>query len=316
LSNFGLGNGNYNNITVENVNFKLVGTWTHFISVNGAHKRMTFDYIKVESIDWTSLNQKKLFVIGREDGTFYCHIDDITIKNFACSSDGSGKLLKLINLQGGAIVSFMYLENIVSNQNAVQCYLYPVVAENSIIKYIALCDSAFNNMRSGIMYFSNISEQIGTIYIRNIMHDAYSACKIYSDGETSIDIFVSESPVSRYGVQAPQANRVVMPFADYHGAGVPNVQRYFNAGELILTDSNTAIGVKCISAGTRYTNYRQPSTAYTRGTVRKYGEDLLICIASGTTSPDDFDVYENTDSKDGSCYWRVLFKGNAEFAEV
>jgi hypothetical protein len=318
LSTFNLGNGYYKNIAISNINADLVGGYGHVFDILGNVENLTYDNIKINSIDWQTVNVKSIYLIGRlnaESGTWNTDIRDLRISGLNCSSNGSSKILKLVDVKGHAKVRNCVLNNIVSGENSSSCYLYPVAVADADIRYLDIDGAQFSNMRSGVIAMDS-GAQITAVRLNDISHDIFSSIRVYDPNNIGMNVFTADMLGNNYGIEIPKAIAVIVPLATERVDNVPNKPRYYNVGELLIGTDGNGIGYKCTQSGTRYTNYRNPSTAYTRGTIRKYGDYLLVCVVSGTSGSDDFTVYENVESQDGTCYWRVLFKGNADFVEV
>lgn len=317
LSTFGLGNGAYKNITVSDIDFTLLTETAYAFSINGNYAGLSFRSIKIKSIDWTVANKCIIFRIGRQGGDFYTNIKDFNLDELAVSGDSSGKILELVEVFENTTVGYLMLRNMCSNENSAGCYLYPLVLSGGAINSMQMLDCSFNNLRSGIIYIDNESSTLRMCYIDGIIHDNFSSIRIYNPHGISINEFCAGSRIEPYyNFEKPNSliSRTQKMF--YTLSGLPNQPTYFNEGDIIVNPTSESIGYKCTQAGTRYTNYREANTAYSRGTVRKYGEYLLICTTSGTSGSGDFTPYENVESADGTCYWRVLFKGNANFVEI
>ena len=120
LSTFNLGDGNYKNIAVSNINADIVGTYSHVFDILGNIENLTYDNVKINSIAWQSVNAKSIFLIGRanaEVGTWNALVRNLRISGLNCSSNGAGKLLKLVDVKGHASVKYCLMTNIFSNEN-------------------------------------------------------------------------------------------------------------------------------------------------------------------------------------------------------
>ena len=317
LSTFGLGVGNYRNITVSDIDFKLLTSTAHGFAVNGNNFNLSFHTIKIGSIDWTTAGQCKVFSIGRDDGTFHTNIRELVVDGLYVNGYSNGKLLKLMEVKKNAVIGDLTLTHIYSNDNVSGCYLYPLILQDCSIIKMQMIDCSFNNLRSGIILIDHASAHLTTCYIDGIMQDNFSAIKIYNPNDVTINEFVAGNRFnSTFGFEIPKCINSVIARTSYVINQLPNKVTYFNKGDIIVVPSSESIGYKCTASGTRYTAYRAANTAYTRGTFRKYGDYLLVCVVSGTSGSDDFTVTENVEAQDGTCYWRALFKGDAEFVAI
>lgn len=322
LSNFGLSpnaNGIYTDVHVRNVIFEMYGNWKDAITMAGQFRNATFEDLSFPGLNYRgSVTGIDILYIREFPNTpTYTDVRHLTVKDIFANVTLSDKNLFILDVAPGCTVGEVKISGIKSHNN--NGVLYPVnIQGNASILQLLISNSILNNAFYGLIYIRNNTASIGTIELsNNLLVDRQSPYKILNPNNGAITRFICRDALGcGYGVEDVNAISKSFASACFASISEPNTTIYFNAGQLIADTTGNTKGWICTKSGVRYTVNRQPSTEYSRNALVMYGEYLLICTNAGTTSAGDITPIETNAFTDGTCTWRVLYKGIAEFTEI
>lgn len=322
LSNFGLSankNGIYLDVHVRNVVFEMYGNWKDAIILAGQFRNATLENLNFQALNYRgSVTGIDIICIKQFSSTpTYTDIRQLTIKDVYANVTVSDKSLYILDITGGCTVAEAIITGVKSHNNTGT--LYPVNIQGSAsVDILKVDDFILNDAYYGIVYIRSSTNHIGTMELSNVvLIDRTSPYKILNPSNASITRFICRDAMGcGYGVQDVNATLNVLTSACFAHHEMPNLPIYFNVGQVISDKTGTTKGWICTKSGVRYTTTRQPSTAYSTGNLVMYDEYLLICIGSGTTGSGTISPIETNAFSDGSCTWRVLYKGIAEFSAI
>lgn len=318
LSNFGLSankNGVYLDVHVRNVVFEMYGNWKDAIILAGQFRNATLENLNFQTLNYRGSVTGIDIIYIREfpNAPTYTDIRQLTVKDVYANVAISNKNLYIVDISGGTVAEAK-ITGVKSHNNTGT--LYPVNIQGSAsVGTLKIDDFILNNAYYGIVYIRSSSNTIDTMELSNIvLVDRASPYKILNPSNASIARFNCRDALgSGYGVQDVDATVYTFTSACVALSQMPNLPIYFNAGQVIGDTTGTTKGWICKKSGVRYSTTRQTSTAYSLYDLVMYNEYLLICVSSGTTGSGTISPIETNAFVDGSCTWRVLYKGIAEF---